>query len=305
MENVVIAGSGPAGLTAAIYTARGGLSPLVIEGLSPGGQLTVSEAVENYPGFPDAIPGMEIMDKFRQQAIKFGVRFLNGNIQTVSKNERTLYVHTDDSIASTKTLIIATGAEARRLDAVGEPEFYGRGVSGCATCDGAFFRGKHVLVVGGGNTAIQDAMYLSALAAHVTVIHRRDFFRADYCELQKARRISNIQWRTPWVVEEIKGNEVVNSAVVRNVETGGTEAIECAGIFVAIGHDPKTSAFSDLVQIDGNGYISVLPQSTKTSTSGVFACGDVCDSVYRQAVVAAGQGCMAALDAQQYLRKRN
>jgi thioredoxin reductase (NADPH) len=303
MENVVIAGSGPAGLTAAIYTARGGLSPLVIEGLSPGGQLTVSEAIENYPGVPDAISGMDIMSNFRRQAAKFGVRFLSGSITTAETNGKLIDVHVGKDIITTKTLIVATGAEARRLDVTGEPRFYGHGVSGCATCDGPFFRGKDVLVVGGGNTAIQDALYLSTLAARVTIIHRRDVFRADHCELQKAKEISNIQWRIPWVVDEIKGSELVDAAVIRNVETGEIQTIECAGIFVAIGHDPKTSPFADLVQMDDHGYIRVSSKSTQTTTPGVFACGDVCDSVYRQAIVAAGQGCMAALDAQKYLRK--
>lgn len=305
MENTVIAGSDPAGLTAAIYTARAGLTPLVIDGLSPGGQLIVSNAVENYPGFPDAISGMGIMDRFRQQAVRLGVRFQSGNIRTVLKNDRHFDIHTDENIVSTKTLIIATGAESRRLDIAGEPEFYGHGVSGCATCDGAFFRGKDVLVVGGGNTAIQDAMYLSGLSAHVTVIHRRDFFRADFCELEKARQISNIRWRVPWIVEEIKGDTMVSGAVVKNVQTGETETVACAGVFVAIGHNPKTAPFADLVEIDAEGYIRVSSKSTETTTPGVFACGDVCDSVYRQAIVAAGQGCMAALDVQKYLRKGN
>lgn len=305
MENVVIAGSGPAGLTAAIYAARGGLSPLVIEGLSPGGQLTVSEAVENYPGVPDAISGMDIMSNFRRQATRFGVRFHNGSITTAIRKEKHIDIYVDEDIVSTKALIIATGAEARRLDVAGESKFYGHGVSGCATCDGAFFRGREVLVVGGGNTAIEDAAYLSTLVTRVTIIHRRDFFRADHCELQKAKKISNIQWRIPWVVEEITGNEVVDGAVIRNVETGEIQTIECAGIFVAIGHDPKTASFADLVQTDDGGYIRVPSRSTETTTPGVFACGDVCDSVYRQAIVAAGQGCMAAFDVQRYLRKEH
>lgn len=303
MENVVIAGSGSSGLAAAIYAARGGLSPLVIEGLSPGGRLTVSAVVENYPGVPDAISGMDIMDNFRRQAARLGVRFQTGNISTAVNNGRFIDVHSDEKMVTTKTLIIATGAEARRLDVVGESKFYGHGVSGCATCDGAFFRKKDVLVVGGGNTAIQDAMYLSALAAKVTVIHRRNFFRAEYCELEKARHIPTIGWRVPWVVEEVTGETVVNGAVVRNAESGERETIACAGIFVAIGHDPKTAPFADLVQMDDEGYIRVSLKSTATTTPGVFACGDVCDSVYRHAIVAAGQGCMAALDVQRYLRK--
>lgn len=305
MENVVIAGSGPAGLSAAIYAARGGLSPLVIEGLSPGGQLTVSEAVENYPGIPDAISGMDVMGNFRRQAVKFGVRFKSGSITSATRKEKHIAIHVEEEVISTRAFIIATGAEARRLDVVGESTFYGHGVSGCATCDGAFFRGKNVLVVGGGNTAIEDALYLSALAARVTVIHRRDFFRAEHCELQKARETASIHWRIPWVLEEVRGSNVVNAAVIRNVETGERQTIECDGIFVAIGHNPKTAPFANLVQMENDGYIRVSSKSTETTTPGVFACGDVCDSVYRQAIVAAGQGCMAALDVQRYLRKDN
>lgn len=303
MENVVIAGSGPAGLTAAIYTARGGLKPLVFEGLVPGGQLIVSDAVENYPGFFEAASGYDIMNRFRKHAERFGVRFRSGDIRTVIGRGKYFDLVTDEGVVSTKTLIIATGAEARRLDAPGESKFYGYGVSGCATCDGAFFRNKDVLVVGGGNTAIQDAIYLSALAAHVTVVHRRDFFRADFVDLEKARRISNIQWLIPWVVVGIGGDKVVDNAVVKNAKTGETQTVQCSGIFVAIGHDPKTSPFADVVQIDDNGYIRVSSKSTETTTPGVFACGDVCDPVYRQAAVAAGQGCMAAIDVQHYLRK--
>lgn len=305
MENVVIAGSGPAGLTAAIYAARAGFSPLVIEGLSPGGQLTVSAEVENYPGFPDAISGMGVIDNIRRQAVKFGVRFKDGSITTANRKENHIEVHVEEDVVSAKALIIATGAEARRLDVAGESKFYGHGVSGCATCDGPFFRGKDVLVVGGGNTAIEDALYLSTLAARVTIIHRRDFFRADHYELQKAKDTANIYWRIPWVLEEIKGGNLVNAAVMRNMETGEIQTIECAGIFVAIGHDPKSAPFADLVEIDDGGYIRVSSASTETTTPGVFACGDVCDSVYRQAIVAAGRGCMAALDVQRYLRKED
>jgi thioredoxin reductase (NADPH) len=304
MENVVIAGSGPAGLTAAIYAARAGLSPLVIEGLNPGGQLIVSAEVENYPGFPEVISGMSVIENIRRQAVKFGVRFKDGSITTAIRKEKHIEVNIEEDVISAKTLIIATGAEARRLNVVGESKFYGHGVSGCATCDGPFFRGKEVLVVGGGNTAIEDALYLSTLAAHVTIIHRRDAFRAEHCELQKAKEKSNILWRIPWVLEEIKGGTLVNAAVIRNVETGETQTIECSGIFVAIGHNPKTAPFTNLVQMENDGYIRVSPKSTETTTPGVFACGDVCDSVYKQAIVAAGHGCMAALDVQRYINRK-
>lgn len=303
MENVVIAGSGPAGLTAAIYTARAGLSPLVVEGFSPGGQLTVTAAVENFPGLLDPVSGSELMEKIRLQAERFGVRFQRGTIESVEKKDKGFVLHTDEEDITTKALVIASGAEARRLQVPGEPKFYGYGVSGCATCDGPFFRGKHVLVVGGGNTAIQDAVYLSTVASQVTIVHRRDEFRADHIELERARKIPSIQWKTPWVVDEITGDKTVEGAVLRNAITGETEMIDCAGIFVAIGHNPKTAPFANLVSLDGEGYIQVKAKSTETTTPGVFACGDVCDPVYQQAVIAAGQGCMAAFDVQKYLIK--
>ncbi|MBN1574967.1 MAG: thioredoxin-disulfide reductase [Chitinispirillaceae bacterium] len=303
MENVVIAGSGPAGLTAAIYAARGGLNPLVCEGLSPGGQLTVSESVENFPGFSDPVSGTDIMKKMREQARRFGAQFKKGSVNSVTQSDNCFDLYADKDRVKTKTLIIAAGAEARRLDVPGEARFYGRGVSGCAICDGNFFRDKDVLVVVGGNTAIQDAIFLSAIAAKVTTIHRRSHFRADACEIDRVKKIPNIQWLAPWVVEEIRGNDVVSGAVLRNSESEEERTISCDGIFVAIGHTPKTEAFRGMVEMDNEGYIKVHAKSTATTTQGIFACGDVCDSIYRQAVVAAGQGCMAALDVQRYLRK--
>ncbi len=303
MENVVIAGSGPAGLTAAIYTARAGLAPLVVEGFSPGGQLTVTTAVENFPGLLDPVSGFDLMETFRLQAERFGVRFQRGTIESVEKSGKGFILHTDEADILAKALVIATGAEARRLSVMGEPKFYGRGVSGCATCDGPFFRGKHVLVVGGGNTAIEDAVYLSTVASQVTIVHRRNEFRADHIELERARKIPSIKWKTPWVIDEITGDKIVEGAILRNTKTGETERIDCAGIFVAIGHTPKTAPFANLVLLDSEGYIQVQQKTTETTTPGVFACGDVCDPVYQQAVVAAGQGCMAAFDVQKYLRK--
>jgi len=300
MENVVIAGSGPAGLTAAIYTARSGLNPLVLEGFVPGGQLIVSPEVENYPGFPEPISGMELMDLFRKQAEQFGARFKMEVIETVKRENDLFVLDTGIGRIETKTLIIATGAEARRLDIPTEPKFYGKGVSGCATCDGAFFRDKEILVVGGGNTAIQDAEFLTRFASKVTIVHRRDYFRAAPAEMEKAKSNPKIEWLIPWVVEEIIGNNVVTGAVLKNRETDETQQIPCSGIFVAIGHNPKSEAFKELVETDKKGFILVEPSSTRTSTPGVFACGDVCDPVYKQAVVAAGHGCMAAIDLEQY-----
>jgi len=304
MEEVVIAGSGPAGLTAAIYTARSGLSPLVLEGPVAGGQLIVSHEVENYPGFPEPVSGMELMDRFRKQAERFGARFKTGVVEEVKRRDNVIEVDTSAQRIEAATLIIATGAEARRLPVPTEPKFYGRGVSGCATCDGPFFRDKHVLVVGGGNTAMQDAVFLTRFASKVTIVHRRDYLRAAPVEVEKAKNNTKIEWMIPWVVEEIVGNDVVIGAVLKNSENGQTHRIRCDGIFVAIGHNPKTEIFKDLVETDEKGFIRVKAGSTRTSTPGVFACGDVCDPVYKQAVVAAGYGCMAAMDVERYVEER-
>jgi thioredoxin reductase (NADPH) len=300
VERVVIVGSGPAGLTAAIYTARAGLRPLVLEGHVPGGQLIVSHEVENYPGFPDPISGLELMERFRKQAQRFGARFRSEAVQRAGKWDGIFHLVTAGGTIETKTLIIAAGAEARRLPIPTEAKFYGRGVSGCATCDGAFFRDKEVLVVGGGNTAMQDAVFLTRFASKVTIIHRREHFRATPVEVQKARRNPKIEWMIPWVVEEILGNDTVTAVVLKNLGTGERREVGCAGVFVAIGHDSKGDLFSDLVETDENGFIRVHPHSTRTSTPGVFACGDICDPVYRQAVLAAGQGCMAAMNVERY-----
>ena len=303
MENVVIVGTGPAGLTAAIYAARADLKPLVVEGPTPGGQLVVSPEVENYPGFPKAMAGMEMMELFKEQAERFGAGFLSGEITEVhAKPEPLSYVlKRGEELIDTRTVIIATGAEARRLPIESEPRFYGKGVSGCATCDGAFFRDRDVLVVGGGNTAMEDAVFLTRFARSVTIVHRRDYLRAAPIEVQKAQKNEKIKWKIPYAVEEITGDQFVEGAVLRNKETGETERVECKGIFVAIGHDPKTELFRDLVKCDERGFIKVETWSSRTSAPGIFACGDVRDSIYKQAVLAAGTGCMAALDAQKYL----
>jgi len=304
MEQVVIAGAGPAGLTAAIYTARFKLNPLILGGPVPGGQLLVSDIVENYPGFPEPVSGADLMDRFQKQAEKFGARFQSGAVEQISKRHDIFELDTGREKIETKAVIIATGAEARRLSIPSEKKFYGRGVSGCATCDGAFFRDKEVLVVGGGNTAMQDALFLTRFARAVTIVHRRDYLRAAAAEIDKVKNNQKIRWLIPWGVQEITGDTTVNGAVLKNTETGETRHVMCHGIFVAIGHDPKTEAFKDVVEIDENGFIIVEPGSTKTVTPGVFACGDVIDPVYKQAAVAVGHGCMAAIDVEHYIHRR-
>jgi len=288
-------------LTAAIYSARADLSPLVFEGPGPGGQLTVSHEVENYPGLEQPLSGMELMDRFRKQAERFGTRFDLGVVEHVSKGNDIFKVHAGNKIVETRALIIATGAEARHLPIPSEKKFYGKGVSGCATCDGFFYKDKKVIVVGGGNAAMQDAVFLTRFASKVTVVHRREYLRADPIEVQKAKRNSKIEWMIPWIVEEILGNDLVTGARLKNTESGKTFQLECEGIFVAIGHEPKTEVFKDVVETDEKGFILVRPGCTRTSTDGVFACGDVCDREYKQAVVAAGQGCMAAMEVERYL----
>ena len=301
MENVVIVGTGPAGLSAAIYAARADLKPLVIEGSTPGGQLIVSHEVENYPGFPETVSGIELMDLFKKQAERFGARFVTGDITGTRATEGGYVLEKGGETIETRTVIIATGAQARRLSIPSEPMFYGKGVSGCATCDGAFFRDKDIMVVGGGNTAMEDAIFLTRFAKSVTIVHRREYFRAAPIEVEKARNNPKIKWMIPWVIEDILGEAFVTSVALRNPGTGDTQQLVCDGIFVAIGHDPKTELFQDLVECDEQGFVTVKPWSTQTSAAGIFACGDVCDPVYKQAVVAAGTGCMAALDTQKYL----
>lgn len=301
MEDVVIVGTGPAGLSAAIYAARADLKPLVIEGSTPGGQLIVSPEVENYPGFPSAISGMELIELLKKQAERFGAGFLTGDITAVKATDGGYALQRGPETIETRAVIIATGALARRLPIPSEAKFYGKGVSGCATCDGAFFRDKDVIVVGGGNTAMEDAVFLTRFAKTVTIVHRRDYLRAAPIEVEKARNNPKIKWMIPWVVQEIIGEDLVTGVALKNCDTGDMQHLDCDGIFVAIGHDPKTELFRDLVDCDRHGFVKVEPWSTRTSASGIFACGDVCDPVYKQAVVAAGTGCMAALDVQRFL----
>ena len=301
MERLVIAGSGPAGLTAAIYSARAGLAPLVFEGVTPGGQLTVSNEVENYPGFQEPLSGMELMNRFHNQAERFGTRFVSASVEQVTKAGDIFKLQAGDQAVETRALIIATGAEARRLPIPSEKVFYGRGVSGCATCDGFFFKDKKVIVVGGGNAAMEDAVFLTRFASKVTIVHRREYLRADSIEAEKAKKNKKIEWIIPCVVDEILGDTLVTGARLKNTVTDEALQIECDGIFVAIGHEPKTQVFKDIVELDEKGFIVVEPGGTKTSTEGVFACGDVCDPKYKQAVVAAGKGCMAAIEVERYL----
>ena len=301
MENVVIVGTGPAGLSAAIYAARADLKPLVVEGSIPGGQLIVTHEVENYPGFPEAISGMELMELFKKQAERFGAGFLTGDITAVKAIDGGYLLDRGPESIETRTVIIATGAQARRLPIPSEAKFYGKGVSGCATCDGAFFRDRDVLVVGGGNTAMEDALFLTRFAKSVTIVHRREYLRAAPIEVERAKSNPKIKWMIPWVVQEVIGENFVTGVALRNPDTGDMQHLDCDGIFVAIGHDPKTELFRELLECDEQGFVKVEPWSTRTSAPGMFACGDVCDPVYKQAVVAAGTGCMAALDVQKYL----
>jgi len=305
MEKLIIAGSGPAGATAAIYSARALLNPLVFEGPAPGGQLIVSNEVENYPGF-ESISGFELLAKFKAQSEKFGARFESASITGVEKKGDVIIVKTDDGRAiETETLIIGSGAIARRLPIETEPLFYGKGVSGCATCDGAFYRNCKVLVIGGGNTAIEDALFLTRFASEITIVHRRDYLRADPIEIEKAKANEKIKWLIPYTIKEIKGDAsgMVAGAVLTNLETNEDMEVECDGIFTAIGHIPQTDAFKGVVDTNDEGLINIETGTTKTNIPGIFACGDVIDPVYKQAVIAAGTGCMAALDAQKYLEK--
>ncbi len=303
---VLIIGSGAAGLTAAIYAARANLQPLVVDGLQPGGQMTITTDVENYPGFAETIQGPWLMEQMRAQAEKVGTRFEADLIASVDLSTRPFTVVGDSgSIYSTDALVIATGAQARWLGLDSEQRFNGRGVSACATCDGFFYRDKDVAVVGGGNTAVEEALYLAQLCRSVTLIHRRDALRAE--KIAQDRLMANPKITVRWnaVVEEVTGGDGpmdgVTGVTVKDVVTGETDGLVVEGLFVAIGHDPATSVFKDALEMDDEGYILAAPNSTKTSVPGVFAAGDCVDKVFRQAVTAAGMGCMAALEADRWL----
>jgi len=303
MNNVVIIGSGCAGLTAAIYTARANLKPLVLDGHEPGGQLSLTPHVENFPGFPDGIMGPELIENMRKQAQKFGAEFKAGAVTEVDLTRRPFKVTAGKDAYETRSVIVAAGASARLLGLPGEKELIGRGLSTCATCDGYFFRGKPLAIVGGGDSAMEEASFLSRYASRVYLIHRRDDFRASKIMIDRAKANAKVEFVTPYVVEEILAPEKVVAGVrLRNVKTSEKREIELHGVFVAIGHDPNSTAFRGKLELDENGYI-IPRHGSLTNVPGVFVAGDVQDHRYRQAVTAAGSGCMAALDAEKFLEE--
>jgi thioredoxin reductase (NADPH) len=305
MHNVVIIGSGCAGLTAAIYAARANLKPLVIDGHEPGGQLSLTTHVENFPGFPDGIMGPELIENMRKQAQKFGAEFRSGAVTEVDLKERPFKIITRDEVYEGKTLIVAAGASARLLGLPNERELIGHGVSTCATCDGYFFRGKPIAVVGGGDSAMEEANFLSRYASRVYLIHRRNDFRASKIMIDRARANEKVEFVTPNVVEEIVASKgLVEGVRLRDTESGERTDIAVDGMFVAIGHNPNTIIFRGKLDMDANGYL-LAERGTLTKVPGVFIAGDVQDHRYRQAVTAAGSGCMAALDAEKFLEEHN
>jgi thioredoxin reductase (NADPH) len=304
-ENLIIVGSGPAGYTAALYASRANLEPLVIEGFQWGGQLQNTTDVENYPGYPDGIMGPEMMNEFRAQAERFGTRFITDDASRLELSDGGLQrVFLGDEEHLAKTVILAMGAEPRRLGIPGELELGGRGVSTCGVCDGAFFKDQEVVVVGGGDSAMEDAMFIAKYASKLTIVHRRDEFRASKIMLERAQATDNIEFKTPFVPEEfIAGDDGKLRAVrLRHADSGEEEEVAVGGAFVAIGHIPRSELVADQVAVDVNGYVQTQDGSTKTNLAGVFAVGDLVDHTYRQAVTAAGTGCMGALDAEWYLR---
>ena len=300
-REVIIVGSGPAGLTAAIYTARANLHPLVIEGIGAGGQLMLTTEVENYPGFVDGILGPELMAQFREQAVRFGAEFVTADADRVdlSSNPKRVWVHGEEYAAH--TIIISTGAQARMLGLDSERELLGHGVSTCATCDGFFFRGHEIAVVGGGDSALEEATFLTRFADKVTLVHRRKELRASKIMQDRAFANPKIEFRWNSKVESVIGDGSVKALVLRDVETDATSELAVSGVFVAIGHDPNTKLFVDQIDLDEDGYVLTVPGTTQTSVPGVFAGGDVQDRTFRQAITAAGSGCMAALEAERYL----
>ena len=304
VEALTILGTGPAGLTAAIYSARANLSPLCVEGVQPGGQLTITSDVENYPGFAEPVMGPELMDAFRKQAERFGTRFLQGNVVKADLSKRPFVLEMDDGRqVKTQTLILATGASAKWIGIPSEKRLMGKGVSACATCDGFFFKNRDIAVVGGGDTAMEEATFLTRFAKSVTVIHRRDKLRASKIMQEKAMKNPKIKFIWDSAIEEILGDDAVTGARIRNFKTNDVHEQPFEGIFVAIGHEPNTSVFRSSLKCNDHGYILTEGGSTRTNIPGVFAAGDVADHVYRQAVTAAGTGCMAAIDAERFLEE--
>ncbi|MEX2412857.1 MAG: thioredoxin-disulfide reductase [Thermoleophilaceae bacterium] len=305
IENVIVVGSGPAGYTAALYTARADLEPLVIEGFQWGGLLQQTTDVENYPGYPEGVMGPEMMQQFRAQAERFGTRFVTDDATRIELSDGGVHrVHVGDDVYLTRSVVLAMGAEPSKLGVPGEDELAARGVSYCATCDAAFFRDKPTIVVGGGDTAMEDATFLAKFASEVKVVHRRDEFRASAIMLDRARETDNIELVTPYVVDRFEAGEngSLARAVLSHAGGGDDRVLEIDGAFVAVGHRPNSQLVEDQVDVDENGYVLVEGRSSRTKLAGVFAAGDLVDHTYRQAITAAGSGCAAALDAEAYLR---
>ena len=310
-HRVIIIGSGPAGLTAAIYAARANLAPFVIEGEpsstsdQPGGQLMLTTDVENFPGFPEGIMGPELMMRFRDQAARFGATFLTGKATKVEFGEKPLKVHVRDQVFTADSVIISTGAQSLMLGLEAEERLIGHGLSTCATCDGFFFRGKEIAVVGGGDSAIEEASFLTKFASKVTLIHRRDSFRAS--KIMQDRALNNPKIEMLWntAVTDIVGKDQLESISLKNTVTGEESSMNVAGLFIAIGHRPNTDVFKGVIDMEDSGYLITRPDSTYTNIEGVFACGDVKDHVYRQAITAAGSGCMAAIDTERWLEHQH
>jgi thioredoxin reductase (NADPH) len=301
VENVIIIGAGPAGLTAAIYLARANLNPLMIEGWGAGGQLMLTTEVENYPGFPEGVMGPDLMINFRKQAEKFGTRFITEDVTKVDFSKRPFIVEVEDKVYKSLSIVVSTGASAKLLGLESEKRLMGHGVSTCATCDGAFFKGKTICVVGGGDSAIEEAVFLTRFADKVYVIHRRDKLRASKIMQDKAFKNPKIEFVWDSTICEVLGDKKVTAIILENLKSGDKKQLDMDGVFIAIGHNPNIDIFKGQLEFDHQGYIHTQGKNSKTNIEGIFACGDVQDHVYRQAITAAGSGCMAALDTERYL----